>query len=254
MIIEINSEIMDKLSQTERQIVNFINAHEQRLSEMSIVDIAFETFSSPSTVSRAIRKCGINGFNELRYKLTVPNKNKALVSINEIMNKSLIEATYVLERMSLKDVLTIVNAISAAKHKKIYVFSRGLTANVAREFCFKLELLDYNVTETDDPKIMISLTKNLKKDQLVIIFSLNGTTEELLESAKNAHLVGAKVITCCCSDRSPLLAYSTHYLIGYKHAHIAIKEFEVTSRLPLFIISRIIIDYLVEQTGKAVDK
>lgn len=254
MIIEINSEIMDKLSPTERQIVNFINAHEQQLSEMSIVDIAFETFSSPSTVSRAIRKCGINGFNELRYKLTVPNENKALVSINEIMNKSLIEATYVLERMSLKDVLTIVNAISAAKHNKIYVFSRGLTANVAREFCFKLELLDYNVMETDDPKIMISLTKNLKKDQLVIIFSLNGTTEELLTSAKNAHLAGAKVITCCCSDRSPLLAYSAHYLIGYKHAHIAIKEFEVTSRLPLFIISRIIIDYLVEQTSKATDK
>lgn len=250
MIIEIDIKIADSLSKTDRQIVNFINDHERDLSEMSIVDIAFETFTSPSTVSRAIRKCGINGFNELRYKLTQPNKNKDLVSINEIMNKSLIEATFVLERMSLTNVLNIVNTISAAKDKKIYIFSRGLTEHVAKEFSLKLELLDYNVTETGDPNIMVSITKNLKKDNLVIIFSLNGTTEELVESAKNAALAGAKVITCCCSDRSPMLEYSLYYIIGYKHSHIAIKEFEVTSRLPLFIISRIIIDYLVEQTNR----
>lgn len=251
MIIEVGREVLENLSKTERQIVNFINGHADQLSEMSIVDIAFETFTSPSTVSRAIRKCGINGFNELRYKLTVPNQNKDLVSINEIMNKSLIEATVVLERISLTDILSIVHTITAAKHQKIYVFSRGLTEHVAKEFGLKLELLDYNVTETGDPNIMTGITRNLKKDQLIILFSLNGTTAELVESAKNAYLAGAKVITCCCSDLSPLLAYSTHYLIGYKHEHIAIREFEVTSRLPLFIISRIIIDYLVQQSHQS---
>ncbi|MEI3233821.1 MAG: hypothetical protein V8S33_05230 [Intestinibacter bartlettii] len=34
-------------------------------------------------------------------------------------------------------------------------------------------------------------------------------------------------------------------MIAYKHSHIAIKEFEVSSRLPLYIISRVIIDYMV---------
>ncbi len=248
MIIEIDSRIAENLSKTDRQIVKFINEHEKELSKMSIVDIAFETFTSPSTVSRAIRKCGINGFNELRYKLMQPNENKDLVSINEIMNKSLIEATNVLERISLADILKIVDAIRAAKNSKIYVFARGLTEHVAQEFSLKLELLDYNVTQTGDPNIMRSVSKNLRQENLILIFSLNGQTHELIESAQNANLVNAKVITCCCSDKSPLLEYSTHYLIGYKHSHVSIKEFEVTSRVPLYIISRIIIDYLAEQS------
>lgn len=250
MIIELNSSIIDNLSKTEREIINFINLHEHDLAEMSIVDIGFNTFTSPSTVSRAIRKCGINGFNELRYKLTKPNLNKDLVSINEIMNKSLIEATNVLERISLTDILAIVQAIIKAKERKIYVFARGLSEYVAHEFSLKLELLDYNVMESGDPNIMRSICKNISAEHLVIIFSLNGATPELLESAQMADMAGAKVITCCCSDKTKLLEYSAHYLVGYKHNHTSIKEFEVTSRLPLYMMSRILIDYLVEQTKK----
>ena len=77
MIIEITESIAENLTQTEKSIVKYINQNETKLSRMSIVDIAFETFSSPSTVSRAIRKCGINGFNELRYKLMRPNTDRS---------------------------------------------------------------------------------------------------------------------------------------------------------------------------------
>lgn len=50
MIIELSPNILENLSKTELEIVNFINDNEERLSELSIVDIAFETYSSPSTV------------------------------------------------------------------------------------------------------------------------------------------------------------------------------------------------------------
>ena len=36
---------------------------------MSILEVAEQTFSSPATVSRTIKKCGISGFAELRYLL-----------------------------------------------------------------------------------------------------------------------------------------------------------------------------------------
>ena len=128
MIIEITESIAENLTQTEKSIVKYINQNETKLSRMSIVDIAFETFSSPSTVSRAIRKCGINGFNELRYKLMRPNTDRAIVSINEIMNKSLIEAEVLLERISLQNLLEIVRRIELAKDSRVYVLARGLTS------------------------------------------------------------------------------------------------------------------------------
>lgn len=140
MIIELSPNILENLSKTELEIVNFINDNEERLSELSIVDIAFETYSSPSTVSRAIRKCGINGFNELRYKLTQKVENKEIHDLNEIMNKSLIEATSVIEHMSLTNLLNILHTMRDAKRKneRILIFARGLSELVAQEFCMKL--------------------------------------------------------------------------------------------------------------------
>lgn len=56
MIIKLEQYILDRLTATEKKIIDYINASDTELSKMSIVDIAFETFTSPSTVSRAIRK------------------------------------------------------------------------------------------------------------------------------------------------------------------------------------------------------
>lgn len=54
MLINIDEHIKETLSKTELSIINYINNREKHISSMSIVDIAFETFTSPSTVSRAI--------------------------------------------------------------------------------------------------------------------------------------------------------------------------------------------------------
>ena len=242
MIIELSPNILENLSKTELEIVNFINDNEERLSELSIVDIAFETYSSPSTVSRAIRKCGINGFNELRYKLTQKVENKEIHDLNEIMNKSLIEATSVI------NLLNILHTMRDAKRKneRILIFARGLSELVAQEFCMKLQVLDYFAVTNGDPQIMRVMSKNIKKGEVVIILSLNGETKELVESARNAQARGATVITLCCSGSSELIQYSKYVMIGYKHSHIAIRNFEVTSRLPLYIMCRILIDFLVE--------
>lgn len=246
MIIELNQDIIKNLTKTEYEIVKFINNNQEKLHELSIVDIAFETFSSPATVSRAIRKCGINGFNELRHKLTSQNKNNEIHNVGEIINKSLIEARHSIENLSLSNVLKIIDKIK--KSSRIYVLSRGLSEYVAEEFTLKLQLLNCNVVSLKDPNIMKIKTKNMKKDEMAFIFSLNGETKELVESAKNAKQCGACVVTCCCNSLSSILQYTDLSLIGYKHSHIAIKEFEVSSRLPLYIISRIIIDYMVNES------
>lgn len=242
MFIKLDKEMTERLSKTELEIIRFINENEEKLPELSIVEIAFETFSSPSTVSRAIRKCGINGFNELRYRLTVKAKKEDVQNMGEVMNKSLIEAQRVMEQISVPSVLEIVKYIREAG--RIFVFGRGLSEYVAEEFALKLQLLDYNAIAIRDPNIMKNKTRQLKKNEIVFNFSLNGTTEELVISSENANLCGAKVITCCCNSHSPLIELSVCSLVGFRHSHKAIKEFEVASRLPLQIMSRIIIDYI----------
>ena len=114
MLIELNNEITECLSKTELEIVRFINENEERMPKLSIVEIAFDTFTSPSTVSRAIRKCGLNGFNELRYRLTVKAEEKDIQNMGEVMNKSLIEAQRVIEQISVSGILEIIQYLKEA--------------------------------------------------------------------------------------------------------------------------------------------
>lgn len=247
MLIELNREIADNLTKTEYEIANFINENAEHLQELSIVDIAFETYSSPSTVSRAIRKCGINGFNELRTRSAKlyedSGKYDDVAGMVDIMNKSLEEIKGLIERLSGTDILNITKMLTTAK--KVYILGRGLTEYVGEEFSFKLQLLDIDAMFIRDPNIMREKAKRLGTEDIIIIFSLMGQTKELVESAEYASERNVQIVTCCCSDTSPLLKYSNVSLVGMRHKHVAIQDYEVSSRLPLQMMSRIIIDALV---------
>ncbi|TGY44096.1 MurR/RpiR family transcriptional regulator [Clostridium sartagoforme] len=244
MIIEVNDNIIKKLTPTERDVVNYINSNLNKLSNMSIVDVAEESFTSPATVSRTIKKCGFEGFSELRYKISAKEEyNHDSKKVNEILGKSLIEVTKTIENISITNVLNIVKTIKESK--RIYILARGLTELVAQEFNLKMQLLGYNTFLIVDPNIMMNICKTIEKEDLVIAFSLRAETKEIIESVKSAKKSGAKVVTCCCVRKSILEEYSDITIIGYKQSRTSIKEFEVTSRLPLFIISRAIIDYLI---------
>lgn len=244
MIIEVSNDIFEKLTPTEKSVVNYINSNANKLSNMSIVDVAEESFTSPATVSRTIKKCGFEGFSELRYKVSAKEEhNYGSKKVNEILGKSLIEVTKTIESISITNVLNIVQIIKESK--RIYILARGLTELVAQEFNLKLQLLGYNTFLIVDPNIMMKICKTIDREDVVIAFSLRSETKEILESVKSAKKSGARVVTCCCVRKSILEEYSDVTLIGYKQSRTSIKEFEVTSRLPLYIISRAIIDYLI---------
>lgn len=242
MLININQDVLSTLSKTELAIITFINSHVEQLPTLSIVDIAYETYSSPATVSRAIRKCGINGFNELRYKTTTHNKDNDVQHVGEIMNKSLIEVQRLLEQISISDILSVIDVFKNAS--RIYVLGRGLSEYVGQEFSFKLQLLGFNVVFINDPNIMRIKSERLTPDECLFSFSLNGKTKEIIEACKNAKLLGATVISCYCDETSPLSELSDYRLIGFQHPHIAIPTYEVSSRVCLNMVARIIIDYI----------
>ena len=138
---------------------------------------------------------------------------------------------------------------------RIYILSRGLTELVAQEFGLKLQILGYNIFSISDPAIMQKITNEIKQDELLFVFSLSGHTEELISSVENAVSLGAKIVCCTCGhDDAPLATLAQVTLFGYKHQHVSIKKVDVTSRFPLYVLSRIIIDYLALQQNQDNEK
>lgn len=244
MIIELTEKIYKSLTPSEKVVINYINENKDKISKMSIVDIAEYTYTSIATVSRSIKKCGLDGFSELRYNiLKNTNGKQEHKDINNILEKSLLEVKNTIEKISVKDILDAIKIIKNSK--KIYILARGLTEHVASELGLKLNLLGYNSFPIYDPKIINIVSQDLKNDECILILSLRGLTKELVTASINAKQRNCKVITCCCSEDTPLKNTSDIMLTGMKHKNISIKKYEVTSRIPLQVISRAIIDYLI---------
>ena len=232
MLIELNREITDRLTKTELAIIRFINEHEKEFSELSIVDIAMETFSSPATVSRAIKKCNISGFNELRFRSMQSESAKPYHQASEVIFQSLNEVRAVIESISVAKLVKVSEMIGQAK--KIYVLGRGLSEYVAEEFSMFIR----------DPNIMRLKSQKMQQQDLLINFSLNGKTREIIESSVYSRSNGAGIITICCNPESELIALSDVSLIGYSDPVSAIAQYEVRSRLPLHVMSRMITEYI----------
>ena len=55
MLIKIDQDFHERLTTTEKHVINFINANPDKVLAMSILEVAEQTFSSPATVSRTIK-------------------------------------------------------------------------------------------------------------------------------------------------------------------------------------------------------
>lgn len=242
MLIKLNHEFIEKLTDTEKEVINFINSNCSTISNMSISDVAEATFSSPATVSRTIKKCGISGFAELRYMITQQTSiNHETDDVNEVFKKSLTEVSNTIENISADTILKIVKEVEEAE--KIYIFAKGLSEHVAAEFTLKLQVLGYPVIANYDTNMIEEMSKNLRRRTLVFIFTMSGTTPELITAAENASSLGAHIVTCTCVAGTPLDKIAHHSLIGYAHKY-QLKRVDLASRMPLFTMTRIIADYI----------
>ena len=244
MLIEINETEKEQLTPTELNVINWLNEHENNIYDLSISEIAVETFSSPATVSRAIRKCGLSGIAELRFKASSKNHYIEDGKIaNAVINNLLEECKETIENISVDTILQIIHHIKSAK--KIYLIARGNTSLIARYFEFQLQLLGYSTFVLSDSLIMQLADKLVNKDDLVIIFTVKNSTPELKIAARHAKEQEATVITCCCTKGTSLEEFSDVYAYcRQKNTHV-IEGFDMMSNLPLHLISKIIIDYLM---------
>ena len=218
MLINLEHDFMNKLTDTEKNVISFINSNAAAISSMSISEVAEATYSSPATVSRTIKKCGIAGFAELRYMLTqkTTESRQDSVDVNEIFNKSLLEISNTIELLSTETILKAVTEMQKAK--RIFIFSKGLSDNVASELALKLQIMNKNVVYNSDSNIMQELSAHTGMDSVVIIFSMSGSTPELISVAEKASMMGAKIIAITCAPAELPINRMAHIRIkGYCH-------------------------------------
>lgn len=231
------------LSKLERHVVDFLNSNPDCIASMTISEIADQAYVSVATVSRAIRKCGFDNFNAARLHLSQNNTNEhSKYCVNEVLTKSYEECTKTISSIDIGTIIQVTEMIRAAK--RIVLLARGLTRIVAEEFQFQLQCQQCNVAVVTDSEIMKKFNFFIQPGDLVIILSVQNTTPELAIAAQAAKKKKNQVVTCCCKKGTPLETLSDITIHGFSH-HISPNQIlGSTSRIPLMLITRTIVEYM----------
>ncbi len=246
MIISLSKTQYESLSESERRVVDYLNRNEAKIPELSITSLAKKTFTSSSTISRTIQKCGFEGISELRYNITQQTQKKESYDspyvVNNILAKSFRECTQTIDSINSIDIFQIVEYIKTSK--RIFICARGFTALIAEELQMYLQLLGYNATIVKDVMWMNKFQHMISEEDTLIIISLRNSTPELSQAAKKARDCNAKVVTICCKTNTELEKYSDITVIGHTEKIMEAHGLHVYSRIPLLVITRTIIEYI----------
>jgi len=243
----------EKLSDSEKFLVNYIEKHTRRMSNISIVKLSELSNVSTSTIVRCMKKLDYKGFTDFKFKITLENAEVGTddllnfenidkqIEIAILKNKEEVEKT-----LSYISPVIIEDALEAINYsKKITIFARGFSEMIAEEMTTKLQLLDKHCETHVDPNIIRLKSKYFSKEDLVIFISLSGNNDELVEAAKLCSENNIKTILLTTNKNGNLYKLTDIILLGYKSEQSYFPEYEVKSRLPLQVLSRILLDAFV---------
>ena len=248
------------LTNTEKYLLAYIEEHIEEMPSISIVKLSERANVSTASIVRTMRKLGYDGFTSFKHDLKqyrFANENLSTFKSLEVVDQK-IQAVVVkneqevrrtIEQLDSRAIEDAVQAIFGAQ--RVYLFSRGLSEMIASEMEIKFHLLERTCEQYVDPNIIKTISHRLNAQDVAIIISLNGHTEELVEAARVCQQNEVPVILLTANGASPLARLSDITFVGYKSESSYFPDYEVRSRLPLQVISRILLDaYAIRVAGQ----
>lgn len=244
------------LTDTEEYTWDYLNRNFSDVINFSISELSEYLNVSNSTITRTLQKKGYHGYidfkhsisNKISDELSILNSEHITNDMSVSILKSYQEVTRTLNMLDLITLNKAITQMSSAN--KITIFARGFSELLATEMQTKLLLLDKYCDLYTDPNIIRPISKRLSADNFVIFISLNGETNALKDAALNCKDNNIPNLLISANPSGGLTQLTDTQLFAYKKELTYFPEFEVHSRLPLYIVVRLLLDNFAAHLAK----
>ena len=244
------AKYFDDLTNSEKVVFNYIYNHQKEVIDMKITDLAREALTSKTVIINMAQKLGFLGYADfmgvylhecfLAWKKRKKNKNKYEELENEL--KDNIQKTFSL--VNIEDIKGVVREIQKAR--TIYIAARGTSKAVGSHLNHLLLTLGIRCIFLEDYNLTSIVSRTLDINEIVILISLSGKTEKILEVANIAKLRKAKVISITCFDRNSLSNIADYKLYCASQGSDT-KINDSISRIGMFLIVEMIVAMLKDK-------
>ena len=210
------SDVYPNLNKTSKLIADVYFKDSTLFLSKNLQELGAITKTSGASVIRFCRKLGFKGFKDFQIACAqeMPNKQDAMV--DTIINTN-DEPTSVLYKLQLSLGKNIADIGKTIDHKsldaavdlmrsaqQIYVAGEGASGLAAQDLFYKLIRSGKNVNFVQSSHIALEQVANINKEDILIVFSYSGLTQEPLLMAKQAQKNNAKIVAVTRIQDSPL--------------------------------------------------
>lgn len=227
-----SNQALKAFSHLDYEIYNFILKNSEKISYMTIREVAKEAHVSTTTITRFCKKLNCDGFSEfkVRYKMELDKEQKQ----SKIFDSSIILDFF--QRVNTetfqKKLNDIASEIASKKHVIFMgVGNSGIVAEYAsRYFC------NMGIFSTGINTPMFPMQIELPDETIVIALSVEGETDLLVENSGLAKRSKVTIVSVTNSNNSTLAKladYNISYYIQREQADV--KEWgkvDITSQIP----------------------
>lgn len=214
--------MQDKYTKTEKKLVQGLsNIDPQRLIYLSITELAAELNVAEATVARFCRKIGYSGFQDFKLCLSREqgSEREVTTSIQQrIANKMRDAIGHTSDGLEYDKCLEIAENIINAK--KVCAFGVGNSYIPAVEMGHSFARIGINVVVTADSHIQSIFVGNMGKGDVLVLFSVSGSTKDIIDVAAIARQKGVTIVVITGYELSPLAKFADYILLTAIHEEV----------------------------------
>ena len=248
------NEHYDKLNHNDKHIWNFIQKNKKQCSSLTINELAQKCNVSRTTVLRFAQKLSLKGYSELKIYLQWDVEecdDRNYDFIDTVVN----DFTKVIRDLKEKDFTQICKMICNAK--KVFLYGTGAVQNaVAREIkrvFLSVGKYFYIIEGQEETDILLN---SISADDIMIIISLRGESEKVIDFAKKLNVHDVPIISITKLKCNELARLSNQNL------YISTSEINIGTGVPyepttsFFILTEILFANYMKYTSslESIDK
>ena len=228
-ILDTLGSLRDSLTPSARRIADYVLVQPQRVTELSIAELAQQANVGEASIIRFCRALNFKGFQDLKMKLAIevatPHETEKHMldteltadddaehigrKLQQTINNVLGETLNLLDFSKLEAV-----ACALQQQKRIYFFGVGSSGITAEDAKNKLMRIGFDVDALTNNHFMYMKAALLNSDDVAIGISHSGTSKETIKALALAKECGATTVALTHNPLSPLAELSDYVLIN----------------------------------------
>ncbi len=208
----------DQLTKSEKKVANYYLEKMQEATEATLLEIAKQIGCGEATIVRFAKDLGYTSFKNMQFSLSMeldeekPNSPDAL--LEEIRNNAVEKLDQTIERLDPEEINRAIELLSQAKN--IFCIGSG-TSGLSAEACgMRFIRNGTKCYYTKDEHFQGMLIAHAGEGDVVVAFSISGSSIDTIQCIEIAKKYGAKIIGVTSSPVSHLANLSDVKLITSK--------------------------------------